>query len=170
MVGVAAMVVLVAAVVVIGPSDFFLPERASQVDESPEPTADGVDVLKRGTFAGAAGHDVSGTVTLLRDDEGLYLRFEDYSQTQGPDVFVYVTPADEPTKKSEVRAGQKILIDGGADGGESTKEGTFTQRLPDGVSASDVEGVAIWCERFATPFGYADLQPVSGNASAATGG
>jgi hypothetical protein len=114
-------------------------------------------VLARGTFVGAAGHDVSGTVLLMRDDAGLYLRFENYSQQQGPDVFVYVTPSATPDTTSEIDAGTRVLIDGGADGGESTKEGIFTQRLPEGVTAEEVGGVGIWCDRFATPFGYAEL-------------
>jgi hypothetical protein len=149
------VVVLLVGVVVIGPSDFFLPERATQVDE--ELTGGDAEVLKRGSFVGTSGYDVTGTVLLMRDDQGLFLRFENYSQTQGPDVFVYVTPSPTPDTRSEIAAGSKVRIDGGADDGESTKEGTFSQRLPDGVSAADIEGVGIWCERFATPFGYAEL-------------
>ena len=153
--GALAVVALVVSVVVIGPSDFFLPERSTQVEETP--ADEEAEVLKRGSFVGTAGHDVTGTVLLVRDDEGLYLRFENYSQTQGPDVFVYVTPSSTPDTKTEITAGTKVRIAGGADDGESTKEGTFTQRLPDGVSATDISGVGIWCDRFATPFGYAEL-------------
>jgi hypothetical protein len=155
-VGVGAVVLLfVVALAVVGPSDFFLPERATAVDEGDLPA--GTEVLKRGTFVGTNGYDVSGEVTLLRDAEGLSLRFENYDQTQGPDVFVYVTPDGTPETSGEVRAGTRVPIDGGADDGESTKVGTFTQRLPDGVTAADVNGVGIWCERFATAFGYATL-------------
>jgi hypothetical protein len=156
LVGVGAVVVaLLVAVAVIGPSDFFLPEESTLVQEGAAATGD--EVLKRGTFVDAAGHDVSGTVLLMRDDAGLYLRFENYSQQQGPDVFVYVTPSSTPDTASAIDAGTRVLIDGGADGGESTKEGTFTQRLPDGVTAEQIGGVGIWCDRFATPFGYAEL-------------
>ena len=146
---------LVVAVVIIGPSDFFLPEQSTDVDEA-SPTGD-VEVLKRGTFVGTAGHEVSGTVQLLRDGDGLFLRFEAFQQTQGPDVFVYVAPSSTPDTSAEIAAGTKVLIDGGADGGESTKEGNFTQRLPEGIGADEINGIGIWCERFATPFGYADL-------------
>ncbi|WP_433634456.1 DM13 domain-containing protein [Halomicrococcus sp. NG-SE-24] len=158
--GALGVVALLVGVAVIGPSDFFLPEQSTQVEETP---ADGgAEVLKRGSFVSTAGHEVTGTVLLVRDDDGLYLRFESYSQTQGPDVFVYVTPSSTPDTKAEVTAGTKVRIDGGADDGESTKEGTFTQQLPDGASAGDISGVGIWCERFATPFGYAELSPESG--------
>ncbi len=156
---VVVVLIFVVALVVIGPSDFFLPEQASQVDETP--MIEGAEVVKRGSFVGTAGHTVSGTVLLLRDDEGLYLQFRNYSQTQGPDVFVYVTPAATPDTTAEIRAGTKVRIDGGADNGESTKEGTFTQRLPAGVTAADIGGVGIWCDRFSTPFGYAELSASS---------
>lgn len=155
-----AVVALSISLAVIGPSDFFLPEQSTQVDE---PLIDGdAEVLKRGSFVGTSGYDVTGTVLLMRDDEGLFLRFENYSQTQGPDVFVYVTPSPTPDTSAEITAGTKVPIDGGADDGESTKEGTFTQRLPDDVGAEDLNGVGVWCERFSTPFGYAELSPESG--------
>lgn len=158
--GVVALVVLLVGVAVIGPSDFFLPEESTRVGETP--ASGDVEVLKRGTFVGTAGHEVTGTVLLVRADGELALRFENYSQTQGPDVFVYVTPSSTPDTRSEIDAGTKVLVDGGADGGESTKEGTFTQRLPEGVTPEDVGGVGIWCERFATPFGYAELSAAAG--------
>lgn len=151
-------VVLVGAVLYIGPSDFFLPEDATRVDES-GPVGENVTVLKTGTFDGKAGHDVSGTVELVRDDDGLFFRFVDYEQEQGPDVFVYVTPSESPTTSGEIRDGTKVRIDGGADGGESTKVGNFVQRLPDRVDAAEIRGVGIWCERFSTPFGAATLVP-----------
>lgn len=114
-------------------------------------------VLASGEFVGVDGHDVSGRVSLVDRDGDLYLQFRDYEQTSGPDVFVYVTPADEPTTSGPVNAGTKVRLDGGGDGGEATKRGTFVQKLPDAVSADDVEGIAIWCEAFGVPFGYADL-------------
>jgi hypothetical protein len=138
-------------------NELFAPERSTAVVEAEEPT--GIP-LKRGQFVGKANYRVSGTVTLYRDDEGHYLRFEAYEQTQGPDVFVYLTPAADPDTASEVNAGVRVLVDGGADGGESTKEGTFTQRLPADVDPTGFMGVSIWCDRFAVPFGAATLTDV----------
>ncbi|MDY6819692.1 MAG: DM13 domain-containing protein [Halobacteriales archaeon] len=155
-----AIIGLVIAVAIIGPSDFFLPEQATQVEETP--VTDDAEIVKRGSFVGTAGHDVSGTVLLMRDDAGLFLQFKNYSQTQGPDVFVYVTPSATPDTNAEIASGTKVRIDGGADNGESTKECTFTQRLPAGVTAADINGVGIWCDRFSTPFGYAELSAPAG--------
>ena len=148
---------LAIGLVAIGPSDFFLPERATAVDETDAVGEDAV-VLKTGTFSGTGGHTVRGTVSLVQTDDETFLHFEDYEQTQGPDVFVYVTPSSTPDSRSEIAAGRKVRIDGGADDGESTKVGTFSQRLPDGVDLQGIDGVAIWCDRFATPFGSAQLE------------
>jgi hypothetical protein len=157
------VLVIVGTGVVVG-AEFFAPEQATQVNGSTTNSTDSTgpsssaQVIKMGTFSGTGGHGVSGTVSLLRDGETYYLRFENYSQTQGPDVFVYLTPAESPEESGEIAAGRKIRIDGGADGGESTKEGTFTQRLSDDVDATQYNGVGIWCEDFGVSFGSATLQ------------
>lgn len=151
----AVLAVVAIAVVVIGPGDFFIPEESETRNERLE--GNNTTVLRSGTFTERAGHDVSGTVSLVRDDEGLVLQFEDYSQESGPDVFVYVTPGETPDTSDEIQNGRKIRLDGGEDGGESTLEGTFYQRLPDDVTAEDVQAVGIWCEKFSSPFGYATL-------------
>lgn len=113
-------------------------------------------VHKRGEFVGKAGHRCSGTVELSEDADGLFLQFRDYEQTQGPDVFCYVTPDEDPDTSAEIAAGTKVLIDGG----ESTKTGTFSQSLPAGVTVADTNGVGIWCDDFAVPFGAATLSDV----------
>lgn len=133
---------------------YFFPEKATRVNEA---APQGTQVLKMGSFEGKAGHHVSGTVKLLRVDDVYYLRFENYEQTQGPDVFVYLTPSDSPDSKNEIQQGIKVLIDGGADGGESTKTGNFNQRLPDDFQPDVYHGVGIWCENFSVPFGAASL-------------
>lgn len=117
----------------------------------------GATALKRGEFTGKDGHECSGTVTLAEDDQGYFLQFEDYEMTQGPDVFCYVTPAADPDTGEEIGAGTKVRIDGGADGGELTKTGTFAQSLPDGVDVDALRGVAAWCDDFSVPFGAATL-------------
>ncbi|MFC6961897.1 DM13 domain-containing protein [Halocatena marina] len=120
----------------------------------------GGTVLKSGTFAGKADHECSGTVELVEDADGLFLQFREYQQTQGPDVFCYLTPAEDPDTSEEIDAGTKVLIDDGADGGEITTVGTFSQRLPNGLKIADLSGVGIWCENFSVPFGAATLSRV----------
>jgi hypothetical protein len=138
--------------------ELFAPERSTRVDEAPP--ADG-ETLKQGPFVGEDGHRVSGTVALVRAAGGHALRFTDYEQEQGPDVFVYLTPDPDPDTTAAVTAGRRVLIDGGADGGESTKGGSFTQPVAGAVDPDDYAGVSVWCDRFAVPFEAATLEPVT---------
>lgn len=158
-----ATVVVLALIAVVGANaDRLAPEQSTRVDTPTERLGADAELGATGRFRGVAGHTVRGDVELLRDADGFVLRFVDYEQTQGPDVFVYLTPGPDPTTRSAVEAGIKVYVDGGAGDGESTKEGTFVQRLPSDVDATGFRGVAIWCEDFGVPFGTATLEPVVG--------
>lgn len=135
------------------------PERATRVeDDESASLSDAAETLASGRFTGKAGHQCSGRVALVRDGDAHYLRFVDYEQTQGPDVYIYACPDPDPDTVSEIGAGTKVRIDGGAEDGESTKTGTFVQRLPGGVDVETVRGVGVWCDDFRTPFGAATLE------------
>lgn len=150
--------------------ELFAPERATRENEDrTDGAGDGaggsdrgtaVEVLKTGEFVGKDNHRCAGTVELARDDSGLFLQFRDYEQTQGPDVFCYLTPDPDPDTTAAIDAGTKVLVDGGADGGELTKTGTFAQPLSGDLDLDAVNGVGIWCDRFSVPFGAATLSPV----------
>lgn len=150
--GTLAAIVVIAGVLA---APQFLPEKA---DKASEAAPDATALLATGSFRGQAGHHVSGTVKLIEAEGAYYLRFENYSQTQGPDVFVYLTPSSTPDEGNEIAAGVRIRIDGGPDGGEIAKEGDFNQKLPDGVDPTMYNGVGIWCDQFKVPFGYASLR------------
>ena len=49
-------------------------------------------ILKSGTFTGIGGHRASGLAKIIDVEGTNYLRFEDFSVTNGPDLRVYVTP------------------------------------------------------------------------------
>ena len=158
-----ATVVALALVAAVGANaDRLAPEPQTQVDAAQARLGADAELIAVGTFRGVAGHTVRGEVELHRDAEGHALRFVDYEQTAGPDVYVYLSPAPDPTTRSAVAAGVKVRIDGGAGDGESTKEGTFVQRLPPGVDPTGLRGVAVWCDDFGVPFGAATLEPVDG--------
>jgi hypothetical protein len=118
----------------------------------------GATVLKRGEFTGKGSYRCSGTVELAEDAQGRFLQFRDFEMTPGPDVFCYLTPDADPDRRAQIAAGTRIRIDGGADGGELTKTGTFSQSLPDGVDGDDANGVSAWCDDFSVPFGAATLE------------
>lgn len=151
-----AAALLVVAVLAVVADRYFLPEGSDRVDEDlAEPEA--ATVLRSGTFQGDTGHHVSGTVELIELNGTHYLRFQDYEQTSGPDVYVYLTEQGDTDDADEVEAGLRVLIDGGRDGGESTKVGNFLQRLPSDFDPARYNGVTIWCDQFNVRFGYAEL-------------
>lgn len=133
-------------------------QTGQESDSASQETQDNMEVLKQGEFTGKAGHDVSGTVKIIDIDGEKYLRFENYEQTQGPDVFLYLTESTDPDSSEEISKGVKIRIDGGPDGGEITKEGNFNQKIPEDVNVDQYSGVGVWCDAFSVPFGAAELQ------------
>lgn len=135
--------------------DKFLPEATTHLHEEASVSS---MFLKEGAFSGRAGHSASGTVKLIRDGNDYFLRFESFEMTSGPMVYLYLAPSPEPDSKSEIDEATRIYIDGGADGGEITKRGTFNQKLPAGLEIDSFRGVGAWCEDFSVPFAVATLQ------------
>jgi hypothetical protein len=118
--------------------------------------------VRTGTFRGSDRlHNVEGTVTLYDGPDGLFLRFEGYDATDGPDVYLYLTrkPHDESTAGVE-GDGARVLVPGGKEG-RATLRGNFNVRLPDdGTDWAAFEGATMWCDRFNVPFGSAALEEV----------
>lgn len=140
---------------------WFVPEGTQTVDESfPEGMMmEDFTSVKSGAFKdGDSSHDASGTVSILQDKEGYFLRFENYQATSGPDVFFYLTEKAEARSTSDVESGLKILTPGGADGGEATKRGNFNIPLPADFNPDKWNGMTVWCDDFNVVFGTATLQ------------
>jgi hypothetical protein len=149
------LAVLAVAAVVVYP--ILAPKASTTVDQAMVP---GAEVLARGTLQGAGDgvHHVSGSVLLLRDAQGqLLLRFEDYQATDGPDVFLHLTPGSNPRTTAQVEAGLRVPVPGGPDGGEATLRGNFHVPLPAGVDPAGFRGLAVWCDQFNVLFGNASL-------------
>jgi hypothetical protein len=98
-------------------------------------------------------HTTSGTATLaLADDEHYYVRLEDFSTENGPDLFVYLSTAPA---SSEGREFAEDFIDLGALKGNI---GNQNYLVPDGTDLEKYNSVVIWCRRFTSPFGAAPLE------------
>ncbi len=139
-------------------SDSTLPLPTSEVEAatpeptlSPEPTAalSQPGVIASGTFRdGAPGHNGSGTATLLRDENGqLFLRFEDFSVTNGPDLFVYLTTGGD----SNVEAGLNL-------GSNKATDGNINYEIPPSIDVSQYDSVVIWCDAANVTFAVATLE------------
>lgn len=73
--------------------------RTVEVSEGMDEMAGGSDsslmVVGSGEFEGLYGHRAAGTAKIINVGEQTYLRFEDFSVTNGPDLKVYLTPTGD---------------------------------------------------------------------------
>ena len=121
---------------------------------SGQPDAAGGAILARGEFQGAdPGHNGSGTALLIRTPEGKHvLRFEDFSVTNGPDLFVVLstTPgySADALILDELRA----------------TDGNINYAIPDDVDVSRFQSAIIWCRQFRVTFATAQFEREDGQA------
>lgn len=133
---------------------YFAPQASRTVDEALPET--GVTRLAGGDFSGAdPTHEVSGNVTLYRDDEGHFLRFERYDATAGPAVYFFLSESAEG--EYDDATVRKLLAPGGEVDGQATLRGHFNIRLPDGHEPTRYKSLIVYCERFGVTFGSAPI-------------
>jgi hypothetical protein len=98
-----------------------------------------VDDLHRGT----------GPVSLIELEGKTYLRFEDVTIQNGPDLHVYLA------------RGIGGAYDGSRDlylGALKATNGSFNYELPAGTPLADYRSVVVWCRAFTVLFTWADLR------------
>jgi hypothetical protein len=102
------------------------------------------------------GHDVDGKATIYRFEDGKpLLRLEDFSATNGPDLFVVLSSSANPDQDG-LKSGAYVQL-------EALKGnlGNQNYELPADVDLSQYKSVVIWCRTFNVVFGYATLQSAS---------
>jgi hypothetical protein len=102
------------------------------------------------------GHHVDGTSTIFRlEDSKLLLRIEDFTATNGPDLFVVLSSSVNPDQDG-VKNSTYIQL-------EALKGniGNQNYELPADIELSQYKSVVIWCRTFNVVFGYAPLQSAS---------
>ena len=122
--------------------------------ESTSAIPSGSQALLRGAFADRDTiHRGSGTATLLRGPDGKsHLRLDSFRVTNGPDLFVYLTPAPSPGSHEDVTAGGALQV-----GRLKAAEGAFAYALPAGTDLSRFRSAVIYCFQFRTIFSVAPL-------------
>jgi Electron transfer DM13 len=118
--------------------------------ETPIPTAAPfvARVVRSGVLSGADDfHFAEGTALLIEVTPGSFVvRLENVSVRNGPDLFVYLSPAAD------------ALPDGALNlGGLKATDGSFNYDVPAGVDIAAFQGVVIWCRAFSVLFGTAPL-------------
>ncbi len=96
-------------------------------------------------------HFGRGTAQIIETAPGRYtLRFEVFSVRNGPDLFVYLTPATDGDS-----------VDGAINLGElKATDGAFNYEIPEGTDIGAYRSAIVWCRQFATLFASAPLAPI----------
>ena len=124
------------------------PAQESEIEKA------GTDqLLRQGSFYPLA-HASAGDVLIYQLEDGSrILRLQDFSVDNGPDLFVYLVPADSVpnTTGNEIIAGAYNL---------SALKGNIGDQnydIPADLDLSQYKSVVIWCKAFAVPFSAAPL-------------
>ena len=111
------------------------------------PTA--APVVRSGAFAGADDfHFGRGRATLtIAPDGSAALRFDDFSVRNGPDLYVYMSPAPDGYVEGAIELGHLRATDG-----------SFNTPVPPGTDVAGTRSIVIWCREFAVQFAVAPLE------------
>jgi hypothetical protein len=119
-----------------------------------EPSAGAPFELATGSFVSRNRYTVTGTASAYQLEDGQrLLRLEDFESTNGPDLFVYLTVAGASEDDAALDAD---FVDLGVLSGNI---GNQNYVIPADVDLDRYDSVVIWCRRFTTSFGVADLTP-----------
>jgi Electron transfer DM13 len=105
----------------------------------------GATLLKQGSFSGAGGHTVSGSVKLYEKGGNRYIYLENFSSTAGPDLKVYLS--------TDQSASQFISL-----GSLKANSGAQVYLLSNSADIMLYNKVLIWCQQFTVLFGVSVLQ------------
>ena len=96
-------------------------------------------------------HKGRGTATVSRLPDGrLHVQLDDFSVTNGPDLYVYLSRHAQPS-------GHDQVIDGVQLGKLKAPEGAFGYETESAVDPAEIKSVVIYCYAFRTVFSVAAL-------------
>jgi hypothetical protein len=117
-----------------------------------EPAAPQIVSLAEGSFIPRGRYSGEGRAVVLNDgSEQRFLRFENFSTDNGPDLRVYLSASGA---EGDSDAFDDDFVDLGVLKGNI---GDQNYEIPVGVDLSVYDTVVVWCVRFSTPFTAADL-------------
>jgi hypothetical protein len=110
-------------------------------------------VLASGEFVDAE-HGTSGTARILELADGRrFLRIEDLSSSDGPDLHVWLSEARSGGDWGSYDDGAEIRL-----GDLKATHGNQNYLIPDGADLERMRSVVIWCDRFNVAFGTAPIR------------
>jgi hypothetical protein len=128
------------------PSETWSPSLAPA---SPTPMPWVASTPRSGTFKGTDDfHFGRGTATLRETAPGEWtIRLEEFSVRNGPDLYVYLSPARRGYADGALEVAKLKATDG-----------SFNVRIPAGADPTGHRSVLIWCKQFSHLFAYATLE------------
>lgn len=127
------------------------PETSVTSTPSLTPTA---ETLAAGTFVDAE-HATSGTARIIRLADGSrYLRLENLSSSDGPDLHVWLTDQPSGGDWGSYDDGRYVAL-----GVLKATDGNQNYAIPGDADLAGLVSVVIWCDRFNVAFGTAPLAP-----------
>jgi hypothetical protein len=137
------------------PPEDSVPAAGAPADSAPPVTAapaPEIVTLAEGSFIPLGRYSGEGAALVLNDgSEQRFLRFENFSTDNGPDLRVYLA-------NSDATADQGTFDDDFVDLGELRGNiGDQNYEIPPDVDLSVYDTVVVWCVRFSTGFTAADL-------------
>ncbi len=127
-----------------------------EVEESMTEAMSAAAHLKTGAFVdGDAFHKGQGSAAIYQLEDGSHvLRFEDFRVTNGPALFVLVSPHPDPRGRGDIAAAgytELARLKGNV--------GNQNYILPDDLDPDDINSVIIYCKPFRVVFSTAPLTP-----------
>jgi len=98
----------------------------------------------RAEVVGTASHPASGTARIVQSEGIHYLRYEDFSTLNGPDLYVYLSK--DKNAKDFVNLGRL-----------KATEGNVNYEIPVGTNLDEYRYALVWCRAFGVLFNTADL-------------
>ncbi len=140
-----------APVMTAAPADPTSPRSTSTTAPTAMPTATPFLPITHvsGSFYGSDDfHFGRGTATIVETSPGrFHLRLEDFSVRNGPDLFVYLSPAADGYDDGALEIGKLKATDG-----------SFGYDLPEGTDPADFASAIIWCKQFSHLFATAPFE------------
>jgi hypothetical protein len=128
-------------------------EDAATADADPSPSVAQPVALLTGSFDSRNRYTVTGGATVYElPDTTRILRLEGFESTNGPDLFVYLTVGDTSAPDDAALAAEYEDL-----GVLRGNVGDQNYTIPADIDLARFDTVVIWCRRFATAFGAADL-------------
>jgi hypothetical protein len=138
------------------PATTTAPTTAAPPTTVPPSTEPQIVTLVEGSFI-SRDHPGQGIAKVLTDGSSQrFLRFEQFSTDNGPDLNVYLTTADANAPEGDFDDDGEYVDLGNLKG----NIGDQNYEIPPDVDLARFDTVVVWCVRFSSAFTAADLLPV----------